>query len=198
MQTKALLCDQGPNNRCFLQKLQNVSTESPYIVTNKKKVFVVFDPPHLLKNVRNNFKKRNYKYGYVEVKWECIVDFYNMDKRISENIRMTPKLTDKHITVPPFSTIWMNLAAQTLSHSVAADINTLCALKCLPGDASATAEFIETFDQLFNAFNSASLKSSHKHKNALSENSGYIPFLNNCLRYLSKLKTVENTLVLYQ
>ena len=129
---------------------------------NNKKVFVVYDLPHLLKNVRNNFKKSNYKYGDVEVKWEYIVDFYNMDKVMS--IRMAPKLTDKHITVPPFSAMWMNLAAQTLSHSVAAGISTLCALKCLHDDASATAEFIGTFDQLFNAFNSASFKSSHKHK----------------------------------
>ena len=41
----------------------------------------------------------------------------------------------------------------------------------------------------------ASFKSSHKHKNAISENSGHIPFLNNCLRFISKLKTVENTVV---
>ena len=119
------------------------------------------DPPHLLKNVRNYFKKSNYKYGDVEVKWEYIVNFYNMDKVMS--IRMAPKLTDKHITVPPFSTMWVNLAAPTLNHSVAAGINTLYVLKCLLDDASATEEFIETFDQFFKAFNSASFKSSHKH-----------------------------------
>ena len=173
LQTKVLICDQGPNNRCFLQKLENVSTERPYIVSNNKKVFIVYDPPHLLKNVRNIFKKSSYKYGDVEVKWEFIVDFWNMEKVMS--IGMVPKLTDKHITVPHFSTMQVNLAAQTLlSHSVAAGINTLCALKCLPDDASTTAEFIDTFDQLSNAFNSASFKNSHNHKNALSENSGHI------------------------
>ena len=106
-------------------------------------MFVVYDPPHLLKNARKNFKKSNYKYGDVKVRWEYIVDFYNMDKVMS--IRMAPKHTDKHI--PPFSTMQMNLAAQTQSYSIAAGINTLCALKCLPDDASATAEFIETFVQ---------------------------------------------------
>ena len=39
------------------------------------------------------------------------------------------------------------------------------------------------------------LRSSYNHKNALGENSGHIPFLNNCLRFLSKWKTVENTVV---
>ena len=77
------------------------------------------------------------------------------------SIRMAPKLTDRHIILPPFSAMHVNLAAQTLSHSVAAGINTLCTLNYLPDDASVTAEFIETFDQLFNTFNSASRKSSH-------------------------------------
>ena len=131
--------------------------------------------------------KSNYKYDSTEVKWEYIVDFYNKDKTMS--IRMAPKLKDKHIILPPFSAMRVNLAAQVLSHSVAAGINTLCALKHLPDEASATAEFIETFDQLFNAFNSASLNSSHKYKNALSESSGHFPFLNSCLRFLAKLKT---------
>ena len=90
--------------------------------------------------------KSNYKYDSTEVKWEYIVDFYNKDKTMS--IRMAPKLKDKHIILPPFSAMRVNLAAQVLSHSVAAGINTLCALKHLPDEASATAEFIETFDQL--------------------------------------------------
>ena len=62
------------------------------------------------------------------------------------SIRMAPKLTDRHIILPSFSAMCINLAAQTLSHSVAAGINTLCTLNYLPVDASVTAEFIETFD----------------------------------------------------
>ena len=81
--------------------------------------------------------KGNYKYDDVEVRWQYIVDFYNRDKTM--HIRMAPKPTDKHITLPPFSVMRVNLAAQTLSHSVAAGINTLCALNYLPNDASVTA-----------------------------------------------------------
>ena len=108
---------------------------------------------------------------------------------------MAPKLTDKHITLPPFATMRVNLAAQILSHSVAAGINTLCSLGKLPDEASATAEFIETFDQLFNAFISARLMRSHKYKHALIDNSGHITFLESCLRFLSKIKTGENVVV---
>ena len=115
--------------------------------------------------------KSNYRYDDVDIKWEYVVDFYNKDKVMS--IMMVPKLTDRHITFPPFGAMRVNFAAQVLSHSVAAGINTLCSLKEMPDEASKTAEFIETFDELFNAFNSARLRSSYKYKSALlSENSG--------------------------
>ena len=113
LETMALICDQGTNNRQFLQTLEKVSVEQPYILYNNKNVFVIYDPPHLLKNVQNNLMKSNYKYDDVEVRWQYIVDFYNRDKTI--HIRMAPKLTDKHITLPPFSAMRVNLAAQTLS-----------------------------------------------------------------------------------
>ena len=190
---KVVICDQGSNNRSYLEKLEKVSIEKPYMMHNGKKVFVMFDPPHLLKNVRNNFIKSNYQYDDIEVKWEYIVDFYNLDKAMS--IQMAPKLKDKHINLAPFAAMRVNLAAQILSHSVAAGINTLCSLGNLPDDASATAKFIETFDQLFNTFNSSCPKSSQPFRHALNNDSGHIQFLEGCLRFLSKVKTGKNTVV---
>ena len=105
--------------------------------------------------------RSNYRYDDVDIKQEYVVDFYNKDKAVS--IKMAPKLTDRHITLPPFGAMRVNLAAQVLSHAVAAGINTLCSLKKMPDEASTTAEFIETFDELFNAFSSARLTSTKVH-----------------------------------
>ena len=153
----------------------------------------MYDPPHLLNSIHNNFMKSTYRYDDVDIKWEYVVDFYNKDKVMS--IKMAPRLTDRHIILPPFGAMRVNLAAQVLSHSVAAGINTLCSLKEMPDEASTTAEFIETFDVPFNAFNSVRLRSSYKYKSELSENSGHMPFLKSCLRFLSKLKTGQNVIV---
>ena len=185
LQVKAIICDQGSNNRSFLQTLEGVSIKKPYLIHKNRKVYVVYDPPHLLKNVRNNFMKSNYKYDNVEIKWQYIVDFYNIDQALS--IRMAPKLTQKHIILAPFTAMRVKLATQVLSHSVAAGVNALCNMGHLADEAAATAEFIKTFDQLFNAFNSASFKSTHKYKGALNDKSGHIPFLQSCLRFLSKV-----------
>ena len=56
------------------------------------------------------------------------------------------------------------LSSTNYSHSIAAGMNTLCALNHLPGEASETAELREIVDQLFNAFNTASITYHHKYK----------------------------------
>ena len=69
---------------------------------------------------------------------------------------MAPKLKEKHIELPPIQANVVNLAAQVLSHSVAAGISTLVTLKYLPEQAVKTATFVDHFDALFNIFNPAS------------------------------------------
>ena len=53
---------------------------------------------------------------------------------------MAPKLRDKHLELPPFSAMQVNLAAQVLSHTVAASTSTLVTFKHLPESALSTAE----------------------------------------------------------
>ena len=106
-------------------------------------MFVFYDPQHLLKNVRNNLKKADLKVGDNMVSWQHIVDFYNIDK--GQMMQLAPKLTDKHILLPPFLAMWVNLAAQILSHSVAAGISFLVKVKELQDDAMSNAKFVEHF-----------------------------------------------------
>ena len=194
LHTKALICDQGSNNRSFLQKLKKVSIDKPCIVHNTNKVYTVYDPPHLLKNVRNNFMKSNNKYDSTEIKWEYVVDFYNIDKAMA--IRMAPKLSDKNITLPPFTAVRVNLVPQTLIHSVAAGINTLLQWKMI--FLMMPVQLQNLLKHLINCLMHSTalpLKVVTNTKNALSENSGHIPFLESCLRFLSKIRTLGNAVI---
>ena len=184
----ALVCDQGSNNRSFIQHLEKVTIEKPYIMHGNKQVFVFYDPPHLLKNVRNNLKKADLRVGEKIVSWQHIVDFYNIDKM--QMIQMAPKLKERHIELPPFSAMRVNLAAQVLSHSVAAGISFLVTAKELPEDAIETAKFVENFDALFNTFNSQKLKSSQRHGNAFRDSSSHHAFLKDSLKFLDSIKTL--------
>ena len=47
----ALVCDEGSNNRSFIQQLEKVTTAQPFIMYGNKQIVLFYDPPHLLKNV---------------------------------------------------------------------------------------------------------------------------------------------------
>ena len=131
--------------------MESITLNKPYIKYGDKKIFVLYDPPNLLKNIQNNLKKTDFKNSDKIVSWQYIVDSYNFDK--TQQIQMAQKLKHKHIDLLPFSTMHINLAAQVLSHSVAAGISTLVSLKHLPVNAMYTAQFVVQFDALFNIFN---------------------------------------------
>ena len=56
----------------------------------------------------------------------------------------------------------VNLAAQVLCHSVAIVILALVTLKHLPDSSKDTGQFVEHFDDLFNTFNSQTVKTSQR------------------------------------
>ena len=120
------------------------------------------------------------------IKWEYVTQFYCFDK--ANTIRMAPELHDKHIDLPPFSAMRVNLAAQVLSHSVAAGISTLSILCKLDAEAKHTATFIEMFDQIFNVFNSNSLKFRQKFRHAIQKESGHVQFLKDALTFLDTIE----------
>ena len=46
-------------NRSMIKSL-NVTPGSPFFANDGNKIFVMFDPPHLIKNTRNNFRKHGF------------------------------------------------------------------------------------------------------------------------------------------
>ena len=175
LDVRIVLCDQGPNNRCFMEKKIAISAEKPYFYINNVKIYAMYDPPHLMKSIRNNLMKQGFKLEEKDIKWNYIVEFFEFDRKLS--IRMAPKLTDFHIKLRPFASMRVNLATQVLSHSVAAGITTLCELNKLDADAVHTATFIKFFDKLFNTFNSSGARTQQQLSHSLSATSGHLAFL---------------------
>ena len=140
LDVRAVICDQGSNNRKAIYGL-GVDEDHPFITYKDKKIHVFFDPPHLLKNTRNNLKKTGFRMGDGEhardIHWSFIEELYALD---SENgIKLAPKLTAKHIKLPGFSALRVNLAAQVLSHSVASALAVLVRFGKLPAEALETS-----------------------------------------------------------
>ena len=54
LNVRVLICDQGSSNRSFLETNEHVNSTQPYFYVNNQKISVMYDPPHLLKSIRNN------------------------------------------------------------------------------------------------------------------------------------------------
>ena len=91
-------------------------------------VHVIFDVTHLVKNVRNNFQKNEIQLGETVAKWSDVVKFYEAEKL--QAIRLAPRLTNKHFDLSSANKMRVNLAAQILSHSVAAGLKTRGSWPC--------------------------------------------------------------------
>ncbi|KAJ8973209.1 hypothetical protein NQ317_008176 [Molorchus minor] len=105
----ASVCDQGAANVAAINKLMAETSEQclqkkeqntyfGYIIDNKE-IVPLFDVPHLFKGIRNNLLNKNLHFSIngkdMEAKWEHIIQFYLLD--ISDNTRICPKLTDRHV-----------------------------------------------------------------------------------------------------
>ncbi|GFO22218.1 hypothetical protein PoB_004872300 [Plakobranchus ocellatus] len=75
---KFVIWDQGSNNRAVTQRF-GVTSQDPYLFVNGNKVFLIFDPPHLIKNARNNLKKYGFTVSGETVSWSFIEEFHKQD-----------------------------------------------------------------------------------------------------------------------
>jgi hypothetical protein len=122
----------GANNVTAL-KLLSTSKRRPLFRFYNQETATVYDPPHLLKCTRNLFLKCDVQLIsehlgnqlLVTAKWEHILKLYKLDK--SRPFCQLYKLTDTHFNPTEQSAMKVNLAAQVMSHTVAASLNALVA-----------------------------------------------------------------------
>ena len=143
-----------------------------------------------MKNVRNNLLKRDFLIEGKRISWKWIKDFFDSDSQ--KAIRMAPRLTKKHLEVPPFSAMRVNLAAQVLSHTVAAGICTYVDLGKMHDEGMHTAEFVKLIDGLFDIFNSRNRLDIKILRRPISDrsNSSHWPHLEKCMAQLKALNVV--------
>ena len=186
----SLVSDQGSEFASFFAYM-GVSEEEPVFEINGKKYFVLYDPPHLLKSVRNNLMKYYFDFGNKGAKWAHIEEFVQKDQKITT--RLAPKLTEKHLHPNGFSNMKVKHSSQIFSHTLSAAINTCVYLQALPGDAISTDQLIKHFDTLFDCCNSISFKDSKKCRCPLTLQSPHIGELINAFAFIKSLTVVEPT-----
>ena len=146
----ALVCDQGANNiRLF--SLLGATSANPYFTKNDKKIYTIYDPPHLLKSLRRNLMKHNLVVTSGIVSFDHVIQFYNYDK--TKQRRLAPKLTDNHVYAEGLQSMKVSLASQIFSNTVAASMHVCIAADIISNEAIHTVEFIGKINDLFDSLN---------------------------------------------
>lgn len=186
----AVVCDQGTNNQSLFQKELHITPEKPYFDACGQKVYAMYDPPHLIKSIRNNLKNHGFTIDDEIIDWQHIKDFRNADLEQGKALRCAPKLSHKHFNLRlRFGHLKVKLATQVLSRSVAMGMRYMVDAKKVPETALPTANFVENMDVLFNCFNSRGFRSTAKLRNALTDQSGHMEFLKEKLSWLQTIKS---------
>lgn len=161
---KALICDQGANYVAAYKDL-GITKYKPYFFVNKK-VFTIFDVPHLFKNLRNHFRKNNLLFNGEKIYFKDINDTYEIDK----NSRSLLKITDAHINLGLFQLMSCKLAMHLFSNKVATTMKICIVTQQLKSKtAPNTEEIIKQLNNLLDCLNRNSLFNSNPFKCALSD-----------------------------
>lgn len=160
---------------------------SPTYATQK--IYVIFDPPHMLKMVRKHFASNKIYHQNKLIDWSLLETI--VARQSKENFNLCNKLTTLHINwrQKPMS---VKIAAETISTSVADTIATLRndgydEFK----DSEATEHFLRMFNDAFDILNFAPNGDSNgKYKQKLCEETaeGIFEFADIFQQYLSELK----------
>ncbi|XP_049868630.1 uncharacterized protein LOC126368613 isoform X2 [Pectinophora gossypiella] len=180
----ATVCDMDGVNRRALSNL-GATPENPSIKIGDKEIVTLYDTPHLLKCFRNLFIKYDIEYssnihstgktGRGVAKWSHISQFFQIDNT-NPNFVFAPCLKKDHLNPNNKQKMKVNLAAQVLSHSVAAGMFARISTGELPAEAALTADLVSNMDKLFDSLNSeqADLRRGKPHATNLSQTSPHI------------------------
>jgi hypothetical protein len=131
----ASVSDQGATNVSAVNQLVQGSGTArrdarqlkKYNVSNQS-VIHIYDPPHLLKGIRNNLMRRDLYWeregDIISARWEDII-YANEADNTSGELRSMPKMTDGHVYSAKIEKMKLSCAVEVFSHSVASVMTVL-------------------------------------------------------------------------
>lgn len=152
------------------------------------KIYIFLDPPHMLKLARNCLGTRDLVNGDGKlIQWRFIELLYETQRNLSSN--SGNKLTKSHLQ---WESRKMNvqLAAETLSGSVADALEFLKTECDLFKDAGATAEYARNINDVFDVMNSTKTEGSKGFKRPISRDtySEYTELFDRVIEYIKGLR----------
>lgn len=172
-------------------------------------VIPLYDPPHLIKCIRNNLLDKDLKFdvgiaGEKERKfasWKDIITLYEIDVFGLQNERFLPKLTDRHVYPNKIKRMKIKNAVQVYSLAVSSRLdalaggrarNTSLRSRQVPWEGRNTAVITSFFNKLMDAFNGKLNKDQHcQYRTVMTDNSFHIQFFKEAVEKLGLMRYVS-------
>ncbi|CAB3980293.1 Transposable element P transposase [Paramuricea clavata] len=184
----AIISDLGSNFIKLAREL-NITPEKPWFMHNGVRIIYIFDPPHLIKAVRNNMMNYEFHFEQKVARWNDVEALYAHDKTLS--IRCCPKLTEDHIHPNGFKKMKVKLATQVLSHTVAAAMLMYVSIGTLPPSATGTSELLSKFDKVFDCLNSSSFKAGKILNRPITSTSSHLQFMKEMIPFIASIRVIN-------
>ena len=188
LEVVAVISDIGSNFQKLIKEM-GITPENPWFIHNGKKIYYLYDPPHIIKAVRNNLINYDFHFDGKVASWSDIKALYTIDSK--NQYRCCHKLTNQHIFPNGFQRMKVKYAAQVLSHTVSAAMLMAVSGGLLPASAAGTAELVAKFDQIFDCLNSSSFKSHKAHNRPITKDSEHCVWLKEMCSFTKKIKVIN-------
>lgn len=187
----SLTFDGHPVNIAMVKIFGGNFDGNPYIfdpADKNRKIYIILDPPHMLKLARNCIATRNLIDGDGGlISWKYFESLYDAQKNLSWNLGN--KLTKAHMQWDK-KKMSVKLAAETLSNGVA-DSMEFMQQECEQfKDVAATVKFIHIFNDIFDIMNSTTSEKDTGFKRAISKSTALELFrrFEEAMMYIKQLK----------
>ncbi|XP_018397725.1 PREDICTED: uncharacterized protein LOC108775768 [Cyphomyrmex costatus] len=214
------VCDQGGPNMATIRKLLEDSKNKCMQIGQKyrgtielygQNIIPIYDPPHLLKGIRNNLLLKNLEFNDTNPKtderqfasWDIIELAYKMDINTNTLNRQVPPLTDEHVIVSKIKKMKVKCAAQIFSARLSAYIEYNSKIKGefidsqigplqIPNKAGYdTAVVLNLFNKVFDSVNAHTLYPETPLRVAVTKNSNHHDFWPYAIKFLSNMRYVD-------
>ncbi|XP_063385647.1 uncharacterized protein LOC134671933 isoform X3 [Cydia fagiglandana] len=210
LQPIALISDQGTSFQSAFKSLQEDTRRSQIIAgqetddtihLNGQSLSVLYDPPHLIKGVRNNFLTKDILMEGKVSKWQDLVDVYRTDCGHAQ-ARLLHKLNDEHILPEKIKKMKVKNCVRVFSQTMAGALSYTASFSHyadgtpVSATLANTAELVAFLDDLFDSVNGASTHHKHtkgkKLRTAVTENSEHHVFWAKAIPIIENMKLIDH------
>ncbi|XP_075980080.1 uncharacterized protein LOC142979175 [Anticarsia gemmatalis] len=175
--------------------LRGCNAKSPYFYHNDTKIYYIYDPKYLLKDLRDTLVGHDLTQlgGSLLAKWSHIEDCYKHD--VDKKYRLAPKLTLEHVAPNKHDKDGIRITAETLSIAVATAIATYVDTKALPMAAMVTAHWLMMVNKMMSMIDVSATNSTDSNAEVLhrpfSGDTTQVDFLVGILTIFQTLRVID-------